>query len=108
MRPEPSSSEGLPAAVLWDMDGTLVDTEPYWIEAEHEIVAEHGGVWSDEHAHALIGKPLLVSAEYIRAHGNVDLPPEQIVEQLLDRVMAGVRRRIPWRPGAREPSQATA
>ena len=31
------------AAVLWDMDGTLVDTEPYWIAAEHAIVAEHGG-----------------------------------------------------------------
>jgi HAD superfamily hydrolase (TIGR01509 family) len=92
----------LPAAVLWDMDGTLVDTEPYWIGAEHEIVAEHGGVWSDQHAHALIGKPLLVSGEYIRAHGNVDLPAEQIVEQLLDRVVAGVSRRIPWRPGARE------
>ena len=30
----------LPAAVLWDMDGTLVDTEPYWIQAEHELVAE--------------------------------------------------------------------
>jgi HAD superfamily hydrolase (TIGR01509 family) len=92
----------LPAAVLWDMDGTLVDTEPYWFAAEREIVAEHGGEWSDEHAHALIGKPLLVSAEYIRAYGNVDLPAEQIVEQMLDRVMADVRRRIPWRPGARE------
>ena len=33
----------LPAAVLWDMDGTLVDTEPYWIAAEHELVAAHGG-----------------------------------------------------------------
>ena len=39
------------AAFLWDMDGTLVDTEPYWIAAEHEIVEEHGGTWSDEFAH---------------------------------------------------------
>jgi HAD superfamily hydrolase (TIGR01509 family) len=92
----------LPAAVLWDMDGTLVDTEPYWIEAERELVAEHGGVWTDDHAHALVGNPLLVSAEYIRVHGNVDLPPEEIVERLLDRVVAAVRRRVPWRPGVRE------
>jgi HAD superfamily hydrolase (TIGR01509 family) len=93
---------GLPAAVLWDMDGTLVDTEPYWIEAERELVAEHGGVWTDEHAHALVGNPLLVSAEYIRAYGNVDLPPEEIVERLLDGVVAAVRGRVPWRPGVRE------
>jgi len=84
------------------MDGTLVDTEPYWIEAEHEIVAEHGGVWTDEHAHALVGNPLITSAEYIRAHGGVDLPPEEIVEALLDRVVAAVRRRVPWRSGVRE------
>jgi len=32
-----------PAAVLWDMDGTLVDTEPYWIECEFELVEAHGG-----------------------------------------------------------------
>jgi HAD superfamily hydrolase (TIGR01509 family) len=92
----------LPAAVLWDMDGTLVDTEPYWIAAEHELVAEHGGVWTEQHAHALVGNPLLVSAEYIRSHGGVDLPPPQIVEDLLDRVVAAVDRHVPWRPGVPE------
>ena len=95
-------STPLPAAVLWDMDGTLVDTEPSWIDAEYALVAEHGGSWSDEHAHALVGSPLLVSAEYIRRHGGVDLPPAVIVEELLDRVVAEVRRAVPWRPGARE------
>ena len=95
-------STRLPAAVLWDMDGTLVDTEPSWIDAEYALVAEHGGSWSDEHAHALVGSPLLVSAEYIRRHGGVDLPVEVIVEQLVDRVVADVRRSVPWRPGARE------
>jgi HAD superfamily hydrolase (TIGR01509 family) len=91
-----------PAAVLWDMDGTLVDTEPYWIEAEYDLVAEHGGAWSDEHAHALIGSPLMVSAEYIRHHGGVDLAPEAVVQRLLDHVSARVRERMPWQPGARE------
>ena len=38
------------------MDGTLVDTEPYWIERENELVREHGnGAWTDDHAHALVG-----------------------------------------------------
>ena len=64
-------SDPLPSAVLWDMDGTLVDTEPYWIEAEYALVAEHGGSWSDAQAHSLVGNPLLVSAEVIRDEGGV-------------------------------------
>ncbi len=92
----------LPAAVLWDMDGTLVDTEPSWIAAEHDLVARYGGTWTDEHAHALVGNPLLVSAEYLRRHGGVDLHPEEIVEEMLDRVVAAVTRYVPWRPGVVE------
>jgi HAD superfamily hydrolase (TIGR01509 family) len=92
----------LPKAVLWDMDGTLVDTEPYWIETEFALVAEHGGSWSREHALNLVGNDLLVSGAYIREHGGVDLPPEEIVELLLDGVIARVEERVPWRPGARE------
>ena len=93
---------GLPAAVLWDMDGTLVDTEPYWIDAEFEIVDMHGGTWSHDHAKALVGSDLLDSGAYIREHGGVDRTPTEIVEMLLDRVVARVRAEVPWRPGARE------
>ncbi len=92
----------LPAAVLWDMDGTLVDTEPSWIAAEHALVGRHGGTWSDAHAHAIVGSDLLTAAAYIRRHGGVDLLPEQIVDLLLDEVVAAVLRHVPWRPGARE------
>jgi HAD superfamily hydrolase (TIGR01509 family) len=90
------------SAVLWDMDGTLVDTEPYWIAAEFRLVAAWGGVWTQHHAHALIGNPLLVSAEYIREHGGVDLPPPEIVDLLLADVIRDCERAVPWRPGARE------
>jgi HAD superfamily hydrolase (TIGR01509 family) len=92
----------LPAAVLWDMDGTLVDTEPYWIAAEHALVEKYGGVWTDEHAHQLVGNDLLVSAGYIRAHSPIDLTPLEIVRALLARVVADVQVHVPWRPGARE------
>ncbi|WP_036830373.1 HAD family hydrolase [Phycicoccus jejuensis] len=92
----------LPAAVLWDMDGTLVDTEPYWIAAEHAIVEEHGGTWNDEFAHQLVGNDLMVSAEFIRANSPIDWEPERIVDELLVRVVAQVREHVPWRPGARE------
>ena len=93
---------GRPAAVLWDMDGTIVDTEPYWFAAEFEIVEMHGGSWSHDHARAMVGFDLLDSGRYMREHGGVDREPHEIVEMLLDRVVASVRREVPWRPGARE------
>ncbi len=92
----------LPAAVLWDMDGTLVDTEPYWIAAEHEIVEGAGGTWSQEYAHQLVGNELMVSARFIREHSPVTWEPERIIDELLARVVARVQRLVPWRPGARE------
>jgi HAD superfamily hydrolase (TIGR01509 family) len=92
----------LPAAVLWDMDGTLVDTEPYWIAEERSLVEAHGGEWTDEHAHQLVGNDLLVSAEYILAHSPIELTPVEIVNALLSGVVARVAEHVPWRPGARE------
>lgn len=88
-------------AVLWDLDGTLVDTEPSWIAAEYRLVAEFGGSWNDEHARALVGNPLLVSAAYLREHGGVELPLDEIVDRLLAQVLADARRRVVWRPGVR-------
>ena len=91
-----------PAAVLWDMDGTIVDTEPYWIATEYELVAEFGGEWDDEKAHSLVGKDLRDSAAIIRDRGSVDLPIDDIVNRLLDGVIARVQQHVPWRPGAKE------
>ena len=93
---------GIPAAVLWDMDGTLVDTEPYWIESEFEMIEMHGGTWSREHAMNLVGNDLLASGRYIHEHAGIDLEPAVIVEELLDRVVRRVADEVPWRPGARE------
>jgi HAD superfamily hydrolase (TIGR01509 family) len=84
------------------MDGTLVDTEPYWIEAEHELVAAHGGVWNDEFAHQLVGNALEVSAQLIIDKSGIGLSVPEVIDALLQRVIAQVEKRIPWRPGARE------
>ena len=93
-----------PAAVLWDMDGTLVDTEPYWMECEHELVAAFGGTWTDDDARSIIGFDLLDAAAVLRERGGVALEPTEIVERLLDGVIARVRRRVPV--AARRPAAA--
>lgn len=91
----------LPAAVLWDLDGTLVDTEPSWIAAEHRLVRQHGhGRWTDELGHGMIGFDLRDSARYIQRHGGVGMAVDDIVRWLVDAVVADVRRQTPWRPGA--------
>ena len=89
-------------AVLWDLDGTIVDTEPYWFEAEYAVVAAHGDSWSDEHARAVVGFDLLDSGRYMIEHGGVRLTPHEIVEMMLDSAVSNIKRSVPWRPGARE------
>jgi len=87
-------------AVLWDMDGTLVDTEPLWIASEYELAERHGATWSEEHALNLVGRDLLDSGRYIREQMGLDISAEQVVQLMLDRVVDGVRDSVEFRPGA--------
>ena len=90
------------AAVLWDLDGTIVDTEPLWMAAEHELAAQHGKTWTDEDAMQLVGNSLIASGEYIRAKLEIAMTPEEIVDYLVERLAASLQQHIDWRPGARE------
>ncbi|MDR6505528.1 HAD family phosphatase [Arthrobacter oryzae] len=96
-----SASQPLLKAALWDMDGTIVDTEPYWIEAEHALVAAHGGQWSHEQAMQLVGQSLVFSAGILQQAG-VKLESREIIDTLTAQVVSRVRASVPWRPGARE------
>lgn len=91
-----------PSAVLWDMDGTLVDTEPYWMDVETELVQSYGGTWTEQDAVKLVGNALIDSAVLLREAG-VDMEPDAIVQLLTDRVAQRLRTHgVPFRPGARE------
>ncbi|HEY8295901.1 MAG TPA: HAD family phosphatase [Micrococcaceae bacterium] len=93
--------EGALRAVLWDMDGTLVDTEPYWIAAERTLVEAHGGAWSPEQALSLVGQSLVYSSQVLQNAG-VRMDSRAIINHLTVEVIGQVRREVPWRPGARE------
>lgn len=83
------------------MDGTIVDTEPYWMRAESELVGSFGRSWSHEDAFGLVGADLWHAARIFQSHG-VDLSEDAIIARLTDRVVDQIRVEIPWRPGARE------
>jgi HAD superfamily hydrolase (TIGR01509 family) len=90
-----------PAAVLWDMDGTLVDTEPYWMAAEIALVESYGGSWTHEDAIQLVGSGLWHSARVLQSRG-VELTEDEIISALTDRVLEQVALRVPWRSGSLE------
>lgn len=93
----------VPAAVLWDMDGTLVDTEPAWIAAEQELVTVHGrGYWEKEDGMLLVGQALPRVAEILQARGEVTLEIPEILDFLISRVEASLKNTVPWLPGAYE------
>lgn len=84
------------------MDGTLVDTEPYWMAAETALVESFGGSWTHEDALQLVGSGLIDSAVILQNAG-VAMEAEAIVSHLTDVVQESLRTQgVPFRPGARE------
>jgi len=96
------------AAVLWDLDGTIVDTEPLWIGAETELAEAHGQVWTVEDALELVGSDLLASGEHIRTRLGLQMSAREVVDFLVTRVVDGLSHDIAWRPGAVELIEALA
>lgn len=83
------------------MDGTLIDSEPFWLEAEMALVASFGGEWTHEQGLTLVGSGLWDSATALQ-HAGVDLDQAEIIDRLSASVRSRLEQQIPWRPGARE------
>jgi HAD superfamily hydrolase (TIGR01509 family) len=97
------STLSLPKAVLWDMDGTLVDSEPYWLLSESALAEDYGKVWTQENGNDLIGKSLYESSAFLKDHLYIkDLSAQQIADRLTDSVLSKLQHSLPWRPGALE------
>lgn len=92
----------LPAAVLFDMDGTLIDSEGLWLDAEIAVMAGLGASWSAaDQAHCL-GGPLERVADYMVELSGTSTPAEAVGELLLDAMEQRLRESdLAWRPGAR-------
>lgn len=97
-----------PHAVLWDMDGTIVDTEPYWMAAETALVESFGGTWTHEQALQLVGLGLDTSGAILQAAG-VEMSVQEIVDHLTAAVMTRlVEEEIPTGPVRRNCWRACA
>jgi len=91
------------AAVLFDMDGLLVDTEPLWLETETAVMARLGAPWTPQDQQALLGGSMQWTVSYLLGKATRPVPPETVARWMLDGMLDRARDgRVVVRPGARE------
>ncbi|WP_067185859.1 HAD family hydrolase [Microtetraspora niveoalba] len=95
-------------AVLFDMDGLLVDTEKVWFEVESEVVTRLGGTWGPEHQERLVGGSWERSIAYMLAVTEADVAPSVVGEWLLDGMERRLADGVETMPGALELLRAVA
>ncbi|MEV0290356.1 HAD family phosphatase [Kribbella sp. NPDC050820] len=90
-------------AVLWDMDGTLVDSEKVWAEVQIELLASLGAVWTVEDCMTLVGSDLrdAVKVWMARIPDGV-ITADELAERMFGAVVDALRREVEFRPGALE------
>ncbi|GGU79155.1 hydrolase [Streptomyces albospinus] len=88
-------------AVFLDLDGTLVDTEGFWWEAESEVFAELGHTLDDAHREVVVGGPMTRSAGYLLRATGADIGLAELSALLNAAFTARIGRGVPLMPGAR-------
>ena len=89
-------------AVFFDQDGVLIDSEGAWDGARRAIVAENGGHWKPEATRAMMGMSAPEWSRYVHDELGVTLPPEEISDRVVARLLAGYEQDLPLLPGAVE------
>ena len=89
-------------AVVFDLDGVLVDSERLWDQSRREVATVHNGHWRADATAAMLGMSSVEWSEYMRDTLAVDLPPDQIVDLVVANLTEQYRRRLPLIPGALE------
>jgi HAD superfamily hydrolase (TIGR01509 family) len=92
-------------AVIFDMDGVLVDSEVYWRESREEFAGELGKVWTMDDQRAAMGRNTVEWAQVMRERLALDMSLDQIMADVKARVLAHYEQRLPLLPGALEAVQ---
>jgi HAD superfamily hydrolase (TIGR01509 family) len=93
------------AAVVFDLDGVLLDSEVAWNEAKRALVAEAGGRWRDDAPRAMMGMSSPEWSRYLHDELGVPFEPAQINDAVVERLAAQYRQRLPMIEGAPEAVQ---
>jgi HAD superfamily hydrolase (TIGR01509 family) len=95
-------------AVVFDLDGVLVDSEPVWEQVRRQVVAENGGHWAADAQRRLMGMSTGEWARYLSEDLGVGLPPETVATMVIERMAARYKDQLPLMPGAVEAVRSLA
>ena len=87
-------------AVIFDLDGLLVDSEPVWDRARAAMAARYGRPWTQADHFQVMGVSTAEWVAYMIARLELTLAPEAVAEEVIAQMAALYRRQIPFRPGA--------
>jgi HAD superfamily hydrolase (TIGR01509 family) len=90
------------AAVVFDLDGVLVDSEQVWDAARRDVVAEHGGTWHEGATRDMLGMSAPEWSRYVVERLGVPLSPEEVNAAVVEAMLREYDERLPLLPGARE------
>jgi HAD superfamily hydrolase (TIGR01509 family) len=89
-------------AVVFDLDGVLIDSEPIWEDVRRGLVAERGGRWPEDAQRRLMGMSTPEWARYLSADLGVGLPPAEVAALVVDRMRERYAADLPLLPHAVE------
>jgi HAD superfamily hydrolase (TIGR01509 family) len=89
-------------AIVFDMDGVLVDSEPLWHEVRRDLAAAHGGRWGEEDQRAVMGDNSRQWASYLRRRFGVPGDDEEIIARVVFELLRRYDESLPLLPGAAE------
>jgi HAD superfamily hydrolase (TIGR01509 family) len=91
-----------PTAVLFDMDGTLIDSEPVWFETEVRLLAEYGFDLGPEHWEKVLGQPNEVACNYLIGVSGIPLSWRELSELIETAMVGQLSQGLDLLPGAKE------
>ena len=96
------------AAVIFDLDGVILDSESVWVETKRDFTEESGGHWKQSAKWDMLGMSSIEWSRYMHDELDVPVAPERISEEVAARVVARYHQHLPLLPGAVESVRALA
>jgi HAD superfamily hydrolase (TIGR01509 family) len=89
-------------AVVFDLDGVLIDSEPVWEQVRRDYVAETGGEWQPDSQRRLMGMSTSEWACYLSEELGVGREPDRVAADVIERMARRYDQELPLLPGAVE------